>query len=317
MAVSLGVIMDPIADISYEKDTSLALLYAAQERGCDLWYMEQHDLYIDNGKAMARMAPLKVAMNPEHWFDLGEWQERPLAELGIVLMRKDPPFDSEFLYSTYLLEMAEREGVLVSNKPQSLRDCNEKIFATHFPDLMVPTIVTSRASLLREFHKQHGDVIFKPLDGMGGSSIFRLKEDDANVSVVIEMLTEFGTRKIMAQRFIKDITEGDKRILMINGEPVPYGLARIPMKGETRGNIAAGGRGETRKLSDNDLRLANTIGPILKEKGLHFVGIDVIGDYVTEINVTSPTCVREINRDSGIDIAGQLIDCLLGLKKTN
>lgn len=314
MTISLGVIMDPIVDISFEKDTSLALLYAAQERGCSLWYMEQQDLYIDNGKAMARMAPIQVKMDPEHWFELGEWQERPLAELGILLMRKDPPFDSEFLYSTFILEMAEREGVLVSNKPQSLRDCNEKVFATHFPDLMVPTIVTSRASLLRTFHQQHGDVIFKPLDGMGGSSIFRLKADDPNVSVVIEMLTEFGAQKIMAQRFIADITEGDKRILMINGEPVPYGLARIPQKGETRGNIAAGGRGETRKLSESDLRIAHTIGPILKEKGLHFVGIDVIGDYVTEINVTSPTCVREISRDTGIDIAGQLIDSLLEIK---
>lgn len=314
MTVSLGVIMDPIAAISYEKDTSLALMYAAQERGCQLWYMEQQNLYLDNGKAMARMAPIQVKMDPKHWFELGEWQERPLAELGIILMRKDPPFDSEFLYSTYILDIAEREGVLVSNKPQSLRDCNEKIFATHFPDLMVPTIVTSRASLLRAFHKQHGDVIFKPLDGMGGSSIFRLKADDPNVSVIIEVLTQFGAQKIMAQRFIADIKDGDKRILMINGEPVPYGLARIPMAGETRGNIAAGGRGETRKLSENDLCLARKIGPILKEKGLHFVGIDVIGDYVTEINVTSPTCVREISRDTGIDIAGQYIDCLLEIK---
>ncbi len=314
MAISLGVIMDPIADISFEKDTSLALLFAAQERGCQLWYMEQQDLYLDRGNAMARMAPIQVKMDPKHWFELGEWQERPLAELGIVLMRKDPPFDSEFLYSTFILEMAERDGVLVSNKPQSLRDCNEKIFATHFPDLMVPTIVTSRASLLRAFHKQHGDVIFKPLDGMGGSSIFRLKEDDPNVGVIIEVLTEFGAQKIMAQRFIPDISDGDKRILMINGEPVPYGLARIPQKGETRGNIAAGGRGETRKLTEGDLSIAHKIGPTLREKGLHFVGIDVIGDYVTEINVTSPTCVREISRDTGIDIAGQYIDCLLKIK---
>lgn len=314
MTISLGVIMDPIADLSYEKDTSLALLHAAQERGCQLWYMEQQDLYINQGKPMARMAPLEVRMDPEHWYDLGEWQERPLAELGILLMRKDPPFDSEFLYSTYLLEMAEREGVLVSNKPQSLRDCNEKIFATYFPELMVPTLVTSRASLLREFHQEHGDVIFKPLDGMGGSSIFRLKKGDPNLSVVTEMLTQFGTEKIMAQRFIKDISAGDKRILMIDGEPVPYALARIPQEGETRGNIAAGGRGETRELSENDLRIAHAVGPVLKEKGLHFVGIDVIGDYVTEINVTSPTCVREISRDSGIDIAGQYIDCLLRIK---
>lgn len=314
MDISLGVIMDPIADIKYEKDTSLALLHAAQERGCQLWYMEQQDLYIKAGKAMARMAPLTVKMDPDHWYDMGEWQECPLADLNIVIMRKDPPFDSEFLYSTYILDLAEKEGVLVANRPQSLRDCNEKIFATHFPELMVPTLVTSRADLLREFHQEHGDVIFKPLDGMGGSSIFRLKKNDPNLSVVIEILTDFGNRKIMAQRFIPDITDGDKRILMIDGEPVPYGLSRIPMKGETRGNIAAGGRGETRALTENDMRIAKKVGPVLKEKGLYFVGIDVIGEYVTEINVTSPTCVREISRDTGIDIAGQLIDCLLEIK---
>mgnify|MGYP001286513094 FL=1 len=314
MDISLGVIMDPIADIKYEKDTSLALLHAAQERGCQLWYMEQQDLYIKAGKAMARMAPLTVKMDPDHWYDMGEWQECPLADLNIVIMRKDPPFDSEFLYSTYILDLAEKEGVLVANRPQSLRDCNEKVFATHFPELMVPTLVTSRADLLREFHQEHGDVIFKPLDGMGGSSIFRLKKNDPNLSVVIEILTDFGNRKIMAQRFIPDITDGDKRILMIDGEPVPYGLSRIPMKGETRGNIAAGGRGETRALTENDMRIAKKVGPVLKEKGLYFVGIDVIGEYVTEINVTSPTCVREISRDTGIDIAGQLIDCLLEIK---
>lgn len=314
MDISLGVIMDPIADIKYEKDTSLALLHAAQERGCQLWYMEQQDLYIKAGKAMARMAPLTVKMDPDHWYDMGEWQECPLADLNIVIMRKDPPFDSEFLYSTYILDLAEKEGVLVANRPQSLRDCNEKVFATHFPELMVPTLVTSRADLLREFHQEHGDVIFKPLDGMGGSSIFRLKKNDPNLSVVIEILTDFGNRKIMAQRFIPDITDGDKRILMIDGEPVPYGLSRIPMKGETRGNIAAGGRGETRALTVNDMRIAKKVGPVLKEKGLYFVGIDVIGEYVTEINVTSPTCVREISRDTGIDIAGQLIDCLLEIK---
>src|SRR5690554_1838331 len=312
MDISLGVIMDPIADIKYEKDTSLALLHAAQERGCQLWYMEQQDLYIDRGKAMARMAPLTVKMDPDHWYDMGEWQERPLADLNIVIMRKDPPFDSEFLYSTYILEMAEREGVLISNKSQSLRDCNEKIFATYFPDLMVPTIVTSRASLQRAFHKEHGDVIFKPLDGMGGSSIFRLKQDDPNVSVIIETLTNHGQQQIMAQRFIPDIVKGDKRILMIDGEPVPYCLARIPASGETRGNLAAGGSGVTQPLSDENRAIAEKIGPILKEKGLYFVGLDVIGNNLTEINVTSPTCVREISRDSGIDVAGQLIECLLG-----
>jgi len=252
-----------------------------------------------------------VAMNPEHWFDLGDYREQPLAELNIILMRKDPPFDSEFIYSTYILERAEQEGVLVANKPQSLRDCNEKVFATAFPELMSPTIVTRRADLLKAFHKEHGDVIFKPLDGMGGSSIFRLRADDPNVSVIIETLTNHGSQQIMAQRFIPEITAGDKRILMIDGEPVPFCLARIPAQGETRGNLAAGGQGVTQPLSDENRAIAEKIGPILKEKGLYFVGLDIIGNHLTEINVTSPTCVREISRDSGIDVAGLLIDCLL------
>lgn len=312
MSIKLGVVMDPIADIAFKKDTSLALLHAAQERGCELFYMEQSDLSIQNGKAMGRMAPLKVAMNSEHWFDLGDYREQPLAELNIILMRKDPPFDSEFIYSTYILERAEQEGVLVANKPQSLRDCNEKVFATAFPELMSPTIVTRRADLLKAFHKEHGDVIFKPLDGMGGSSIFRLRADDPNVSVIIETLTNHGSQQIMAQRFIPEITAGDKRILMIDGEPVPFCLARIPAQGETRGNLAAGGQGVTQPLSDENRAIAEKIGPILKEKGLYFVGLDIIGNHLTEINVTSPTCVREISRDSGIDVAGLLIDCLLG-----
>jgi len=311
MSIKLGVVMDPIADIAFKKDTSLALLHAAQERGCELFYMEQSDLSIQNGKAMGRMAPLKVAMNPEHWFDLGDYREQPLAELNIILMRKDPPFDSEFIYSTYILERAEQEGVLVANKPQSLRDCNEKVFATAFPELMSPTIVTRRADLLKAFHKEHGDVIFKPLDGMGGSSIFRLRADDPNVSVIIETLTNHGSQQIMAQRFIPEITAGDKRILMIDGEPVPFCLARIPAQGETRGNLAAGGQGVTQPLSDENRAIGEKIGPILKEKGLYFVGLDIIGNHLTEINVTSPTCVREISRDSGIDVAGLLIDCLL------
>jgi len=311
MSIKLGVVMDPIADIAFKKDTSLALLHAAQERGCELFYMEQSDLSIQNGKAMGRMAPLKVAMNPEHWFDLGDYREQPLAELNIILMRKDPPFDSEFIYSTYILERAEQEGVLVANKPQSLRDCNEKVFATAFPELMSPTIVTRRADLLKAFHKEHSDVIFKPLDGMGGSSIFRLRADDPNVSVIIETLTNHGSQQIMAQRFIPEITAGDKRILMIDGEPVPFCLARIPAQGETRGNLAAGGQGVTQPLSDENRVIAEKIGPILKEKGLYFVGLDIIGNHLTEINVTSPTCMREISRDSGIDVAGLLIDCLL------
>lgn len=317
MTIRLGVIMDPIQEIHFKKDTSLALLNAAQERGCELWYMEQADLSIQKGRSYGRMASLKVAMNPEQWADLGEFEDRPLAELDIIIMRKDPPFDSEFIYSTYILERAEEEGVLVANRPQSLRDCNEKVFATAFPELMSPTIVARRADLLKAFHKEHEDVIFKPLDGMGGSSIFRLKKDDPNVSVIIETLSAHGTQQIMAQKFIPEITSGDKRILMINGEPVPYSLARIPAQGETRGNLAAGGRGVTQELSEDDRRIASIVGPELKKRGLYFVGLDVIGNCLTEINVTSPTCVREISRDSGIDVAGQLIDTLLEIRRSS
>ncbi len=314
MTIRLGIVMDPISGISYKKDTSLALLNAASELGAELWYMEQSGLSVQQGRAYGLMAPLTVAMNPEHWYDLGEFSDRPLADLDIILMRKDPPFDGEFVYSTYILEKAEKEGVLVANRPASLRDCNEKMFATDFPDLMTPTIVTRRADLLKQFHKEQGDVIFKPLDGMGGSSIFRLKADDPNVSVIIETLTGHGAEQIMAQKFIPAITEGDKRILMINGEPVPFCLARIPATGETRGNLAAGGRGVTQPLSEDDQRIAAIVGPELKARGLYFVGLDVIGGNLTEINVTSPTCVREISRDSGIDVAEQLISTLFEIR---
>ena len=310
MTVKLGVVMDPIADITYKKDTTLALLDAAQQRGCELWYMEQSDLSIQNGRAMARMAPLNVRMNPEDWFDLGEYQELPLGELDIVLMRKDPPFDGEFIYSTYILERAAEEGALIANNPQSLRDCNEKVFATAFPQFMTPTIVTRRADLLKAFHQEHGDVIFKPLDGMGGSSIFRIKPDDANINVIIETLTDFGKQQIMAQRFIPEITAGDKRILMIDGVPVPYSLARIPATGESRGNLAAGGNGVAQPLSDQDLWICQQVSSALKEKGLLFVGLDVIGDYLTEINVTSPTCIREIDAAYNLNIAADLMDTI-------
>lgn len=311
MSIKVGIVMDPIEQISFHKDTSLALMFAAQLRGCELFYMEQQDLSIQNGEAYGRMSAIKVAMDPENWFEKEEAIDRPLSDLQLILMRKDPPFDSEFIYSTYILERAAQQGVVIANNPQSLRDCNEKVFATEFAHLMSPTTVTRRPGLLKAFHAEHGDVIFKPLDGMGGSSIFRLKKDDPNVSVIIETLTNHGQQQIMAQRFIPEITLGDKRILMIDGEAVPYTLARIPANGETRGNLAAGGSGVTMPLSDKEKAIADEIGPKLKEKGLYFVGLDVIGDYVTEINVTSPTCVREISRDSGIDVADMLIDCLL------
>lgn len=311
MSIKVGIVMDPIEDINFHKDTSLALMFAAQQRGCELYYMEQHDLSIQNGIAYGRMARTTVAMDQDNWFSQEEAIDRPLSDLQLILMRKDPPFDGEFIYSTYILERAEKEGVIVANNPQSLRDCNEKVFATEFPHLMSPTTVTRRPDLLKAFHAEHEDVIFKPLDGMGGSSIFRLKKDDPNVSVIIETLTDHGQQQIMAQRFIPEITSGDKRILIIDGEAIPFTLARIPAEGETRGNLAAGGSGITMALTEKERAIAEEIGPKLKAKGLYFVGLDVIGDYVTEINVTSPTCVREISRDSGIDIADQLIECLL------
>ncbi|MFT4824103.1 MAG: glutathione synthase [Halioglobus sp.] len=310
MSVKIGVIMDPIAKLNYKKDSTLAMLWAAQDRGWELYYMEQHDLLMDQGVAKANMATLEVFRNSEHWYTLGEPSEQPLTVLDAVLMRVDPPFNNEYIYSTYLLEQAERQGTLIVNRCQSLRDCNEKIFATEFPQCCPPVLVSANSDRLKAFHQEHQDVIFKPLDGMGGSSIFRVKPDDPNVNVILETLTEFGTQTIMAQKYLPEIKDGDKRILMINGEPVPYCLARVPSSGETRGNLAAGGTGRAQPMTERDLWIAREIGPTLKEKGLLFVGMDVIGDYLTEINVTSPTCIREIDTAYDLDIGGQLMECI-------
>ena len=310
MSVRVGIVMDPIAGISYKKDSSLAMLLAAQDRGWTLFYMEQQDLYLNEGKARARMKPLNVFANPEKWFELGTETDTALRDLDVILMRKDPPFDMEFVYSTYLLEQAERDGVLIVNKPQSLRDCNEKLFATQFTQCTPPTVVSRRADVLREFAALHGDVILKPLDGMGGTSIFRHRVGDPNLSVILETLTANGTQQIMAQGYLPAIKDGDKRILMIDGEPVDYCLARIPAQGETRGNLAAGGRGEARPLSEKDRWIAAQVGPTLREKGLLFVGLDVIGEHLTEINVTSPTCIREIDNAFGTNIGALLMDAI-------
>ncbi|MEH6627574.1 MAG: glutathione synthase [Motiliproteus sp.] len=310
MSLKIGVVMDPIESISYKKDSTLAMLWAAQGRGWELFYMEQADLYSRDGIAKGRMAPLTVARDPQKWFERGEYDSRPLADLDVILMRKDPPFDNEFIYSTYLLEQAEQEGTLIVNRTQSLRDCNEKLFATQFPQCCPPVLVSRSPALLKAFHQEQGDVIFKPLDGMGGASIFRVQEGDPNLNVILETLTNHGGQQIMAQRFIPEIKTGDKRILMIDGEPVDYCLARIPTGNETRGNLAAGGRGEGRALSDRDRWICEQVAPTLKEKGLLFVGLDVIGDYLTEINVTSPTCIRELNDQFDLDIAGQLMDVI-------
>ena len=310
MSLTLGVVMDPIASITIKKDSTFAMLLAAQKRGWQLYYLEQGDLFLRDGRAYGQGRPLKVFDDYRHWFELGEREARPLAELDAVLMRKDPPFDTEYIYSTYILERAEAEGTLIVNKPQSLRDCNEKLFTAWFPALTPATLVTRSAAQIRAFLAEHGDVIVKPLDGMGGASIFRIKADDPNIGVIIETLTGHGQRYAMAQRFIPDIVHGDKRILIVDGEPVPYCLARIPQGGETRGNLAAGGRGEARPLSEADWAIARAVGPELKKRGLIFVGLDVIGDRLTEINVTSPTCIREIDTAFGTDIAGQLMDAI-------
>lgn len=308
------VVMDPIENVNLKKDSTMAMLWAAARRGHELGYALQQDLYIDQGRAMGLIAPLQVFEDYQHYYQLGEKQKQAIASYDVVLMRKDPPFDMNFVYSTYILEQAEREGAWIINKPQSLRDCNEKLFATQFPHLQVPTLVTSQHSLIRDFIQQHQDVIVKPLDGMGGMGIFRLSHQGPNIGSTLEMLTQNGSLPIMAQRYIPDIVDGDKRILMINGEPVPYCLARIPQNGEVRGNLAAGGLGEARPLTERDRQIAAEVGPFLREKGLVFVGLDVIGDYVTEINVTSPTCIREIDTQFGTSIADDLFNVLEAAK---
>lgn len=311
MSISLGVVMDPIAKIKTYKDSSFAMLLAAQARGWRLYYMEQADLFQRDGESYATMRRLRVDDNAEQWFEwLGEAEVLPLTALDTILMRKDPPFDMEFVYSTYLLEQAEENGVLVVNRSASLRDVNEKLYATRFPQCTVPVLVTRQRQLLLDFLAEQQDIILKPLDGMGGASIFRLQQGDPNTSVIIETIGNHGQTMVMAQRFIPEITAGDKRILLVDGQPVPYALARIPAKGETRGNLAAGGRGVGVALTERDYWICEQIAPTLRDKGLLFVGIDVIGDYLTEINVTSPTCIRELDDIYGLDIAGQLMDAI-------
>ena len=310
MSIKLGVIMDPIGSINYKKDSTLAMLLAAQKRGWTLFYMEQADLYLAEGEARGLMRPLQVQADPARWYRLGEPHPVALGQLDVILMRKDPPFDMDYIYSTYLLEMAESAGTLVVNKPQSLRDANEKLYTAWFPQCTPATLVTCRADLLRAFLAEQGDIILKPLDSMGGTSIFRLQQDDLNIGVIIETLTRHGQRQIMAQRFIPEISEGDKRILLIDGQPVPYALARLPAKGETRANLAVGGRGVGIALSERDLWICEQVAPVLREKGLLFVGLDVIGDYLTEINVTSPTCIRELDEQFNLDIGSQLMDSI-------
>ncbi len=300
--------MDPIESIKVHKDSSFAMLLEAQRRGWQLHYMEMDGLALRDGEPIGHMRRLQVRDDPDHWFTLKEESIRPLAELEVILMRKDPPFDMEYVYATYLLEQAAARGTLVVNHPRALRDANEKLFTAWFPQCTPPTLVTRRHADLLEFLQHHGDIILKPLGGMGGASIFRLRQGDPNLHVILETMTGHQQRFVMAQRFIPEISEGDKRILVIDGEPVPWALARIPRPGETRGNLAAGGTARGVPLSERDRWIVKQVAPRLREAGILFAGLDVIGDFLTEINVTSPTCIRELDRLYGLNISGLLMD---------
>jgi glutathione synthase len=305
------VVMDPIDEIKPAKDTTLAMLLAAQKRGWELWYAEQRDLWLRDGLALGRVRPIKVRNDLQDWFTLDTAHTRPLAEFGAILMRKDPPFDMEYIYTTYILERAEEQGVLVVNRPQGLRDMNEKVFTAWFPQCCAPTLITSNMADMHAFLREHLRIVCKPLYGMGGRSIFVVDRGDKNANVVFETMTEYGTRFAIVQRYIPDIVStGDSRILVIDGEPAPYALARIPQESDNRGNLAAGARGEGRELNERDRWLVSEIGPTLRRRGMLFVGLDVIGGYVTEINVTSPTGVRELDKQFGTDIAGLLMDAI-------
>ncbi len=310
MAYSLGVVMDPIADITPYKDTTLALLLEAGRRGHAIHYFEMADIFVRDGVAYGRAQMLDVFDDNDDWYRLSAGDVVPLADLDCILMRKDPPFDMEYIYATYILELAETAGTLVVNRCGALRDVNEKMAINRFAHLCAPTLVARDAADFRRFIADHGDIVVKPLDGMGGSRIFRIEKGDANTSVVLEVLTEHGSRYAMAQAYLPAIREGDKRILLIDGEPVEYALARIPAEGELRGNLAAGGRGQGVALTEDDRRICDEVGPYVREKGLMFVGLDVIGDKLTEINVTSPTCVRELDEQHGINISARLFDAI-------
>ncbi len=310
MARTLAVLMDPIQHINITKDSTFAMLLAAQKRGYTLFYLEQSGLWLDQGTAMGRLLPLQVFTDALHFFTLGEPVNMRLGELDIILARKDPPFDTQYLHDTHMLDLAERQGALVVNRPQSVRDANEKLFALSFPQFCPATVVARDAARLREFIQANGRCVGKPLDAMGGSSIFSIEPNDPNVNVILETLTQNGTELALVQKYLPQIKQGDKRILMIDGKPVPYALARVPQGQEFRGNLAKGGLGVPQPLSERDLEIASEIGPTLKKLGLYFVGLDVIGDYLTEINVTSPTCIRELDKAYQLDIAGDLFDAL-------
>ncbi len=295
MSITIGIVMDPIESITPYKDTTLAMMLAAQARGWTVHSIDQKDIYLDQGRAYSRRRKVHVYDDNNHWFDAEAPQEAPLSEHDIILMRKDPPFDMDFIYTTYMLERAAVEGVYVSNRPNSLRDVNEKLYTAWFSEFCPPTLVTTSSERLKAFIEHHQDAIIKPLDGMGGAGIFRLTPNDPNINIILEHATLQDSRQIMAQRYVPEIKDGDKRVLVVNGEAVPYALARIPAQGETRGNLAAGGRGVPVALTDKERRIVDAVSPYLLERGLLFVGLDIIGSYLTEVNVTSPTCVRELD----------------------
>lgn len=315
--MKLGIVMDPIQRINIQKDSSFAMLLAAQARNWEIYYMEQHDLYMQQDRAFARMQRLQVKDDARDWFALQQARIEELATLDVILMRKDPPFNMNYIYTTYMLEQAQKAGVLVINNPQALRNVNEKFYITHFPQCIAPTIVTSDIQILSEFVTHHDSTIVKPLDGMAGQGIFRLSANDPNKMALLESTTRLGTQHVMAQKYIAEITEGDKRILLVDGKPIPYALARIPARGEFRGNLARGGSGKGVELSERDRWICEQVGSKLKDLGLYFVGLDVIGDYLTEINVTSPTCIRELDSLYNISIGAQLMDVIERYKQGN
>jgi glutathione synthase len=306
--IRTGVVMDPVSGINIKKDSTFAMLLEAQRRGHDIQYMEPADLYVEDGRPLASMRNISVRDDPGDWFTLGERQVAPLDSLDLILMRRDPPFELDYIYLTYILELAENAGVVVVNRPQALRDANEKFFITHFPQCCVPMVITRNPGEIKDFVAQHGRSVVKPLDGMGGDSIFQLKPGDPNTNVIIESITRNGRELVMAQRYIEEISSGDKRILVINGQPVPYALARFPGEGDFRGNLAKGGSGKGVPLNDRDYWICEQVGPELARRGILFAGLDVIGDWLSEVNVTSPTCIRELDKSFDLNIAGQMFD---------
>ncbi len=306
--IKTGVVMNPVAGINISKDSTFAMLIEAQRRGHELYYMEPGDLRVRDGQALANMCRISVTDDVKRWFELQDPELLALEELDIILMRRDPPFDLDYIYLTYMLELAEAAGTLVINRPQALRDANEKFFITRFAQCCVPMLITRNADLIRDFVKQQGKSVVKPLDGMGGDSIFQLQPGDQNINVILETITEKGKTLVMAQRYIEEISVGDKRILVINGEPVPYALARFPGKGDFRGNLAKGGTGEGVPLSERDYWICEQLGPELRRRGILFAGLDVIGDWLSEVNVTSPTCIRELDAQYGLNIAAQIFE---------